>query len=99
LGLNSYRIQTVCLHLIGSVLMFSPIVLSLSFWLLAVSPRSCAILFSFLVFNSSSSGFAFLVFSSSFQSLVLWFRVPRSSLLGRYPGVIVTVDFYVFLAF
>jgi hypothetical protein len=85
LGLNSCRIQTVCLHLIGSVLMFSPIVLSLSFWLLAVSHRSCAILFSFsfLVFNSSSSGFSFLV--PRFQLLVfiylssgLAFLVPRS---------------------
>jgi hypothetical protein len=40
----------------------------LSFWLLAVSHRSCAILFSFLIFHSSSSGFAFLV---------VRFRVPR----------------------
>ena len=78
LGLNSCRIQTVCLHLIGSVLMFSPIVLSLSFWLLAVSHRSCAILFSFLVprfqflvFSYLSSGFAFLVPRSQFDTTAL----------------------------
>jgi hypothetical protein len=83
LGLNSCRIQTVCLHLIGSVLMFSPVVLSLSFWLLAMSHRSCAFYprFSFSVprFRFMSSGFAFLVLSS----------IPQ-----RY----VTVNLYVFLA-
>jgi hypothetical protein len=64
LGLNSCRIQTVCLHLIGSVLMFSPIALSLSFLVFQFRvPRS-----SFLVcgysFQCLSSGFASLALSS-----------------------------------
>ena len=44
---------------------------SLSFWLLAVSHQSCAILFSFLVFSSSFSGFAFLVPRSQFDTTAL----------------------------
>jgi len=55
-----------------------PDVLSLSFWLLAVSHRSCAILFSFLVprfqflvFSYLSSGFAFLVPRSQFDTTAL----------------------------
>jgi hypothetical protein len=67
-------------------------VLSLSFWLLAVSHRSCAILFLFLVFTSSFS-------VTRFQLLVFRFRVSRSSLSVRYHGVIVAVDLYVFLVF
>jgi hypothetical protein len=85
LGLNSCRIQTVCLHLIGSVLMFSPIVLSLSFLVFRFRvPR-----FSFLV---SRSSFAVTRFSACLP-------VSRSSLSVRYHGVAVAVDLYVFLVF
>ena len=84
--------------------MFSPIVLSLSFWLLAVSRRSCAILFAilvprfqFLVFRFRVSRFSFS--APRFQLLVFRFRIPRSSFSVRYHGVVVAVDLYLFLVF
>ena len=51
LGLNSCRIQTVCLHLIGSVLMFSPIALSLSFLVFQFLVPRLRLLVSVLVFR------------------------------------------------
>jgi hypothetical protein len=87
LGLNSCQIQTVCLHLIGSVLMSSPIVLSL---LLAScgepSIMRYSILvprFQFLVFRFCGPRFSFLVSRSflvfSYSFSVTCLPVSRSS--------------------
>src|SRR5271168_5389117 len=101
------------IHIVNAILLFlrsllssftfSPTVHSLLFWLLAMSHQSCAILFLFLVSTSSFSVRRLLVSRSSLsvtrcQLLVFRFHVSRSSLAVRYHGVI-TVDFYVFLAF
>jgi hypothetical protein len=81
LRLDSCRIQTVCLIYRQRLDCLHSS--SLSSWLLAVSHRSCAILFSFLVFRFCVPHlsfivyrFPFLVFSCLYSSFA--FLVPRS---------------------
>src|SRR6202451_596290 len=69
LGMNSCWIQTVCLHLIGSVLMFSNRPLPL---VLASCGEPSIMRYSILVSRSSFS-------IPRFQLHVFRFRVPRSS--------------------